>query len=97
MVDSYCPFLSLDSSDTQKRSASILLCAFSPAGRFLLITLIPIVDSPVNMRSTTAPVVLPSMTGGKPFYLPAKSKSVAFPDHSSCSHLNSGCAGSLLA
>ncbi|KAJ7732923.1 cytochrome P450 [Mycena maculata] len=29
---------------------------------------------PVNMRSTTSPVILPSTTGGKPFYLPAHSK-----------------------
>ncbi|KAJ6577741.1 cytochrome P450 monooxygenase pc-3, partial [Mycena capillaripes] len=29
---------------------------------------------PINMRSTTAPVVLPSTTGGRPFYIPAKSK-----------------------
>ncbi|KAJ7769936.1 cytochrome P450 [Mycena metata] len=29
---------------------------------------------PFNMRSTTTPVLLPSTTGGKPFYLPAKSK-----------------------
>ncbi|KAF7348800.1 hypothetical protein MVEN_01399700 [Mycena venus] len=35
---------------------------------------LPSIDRPVNMRSTTVPVVLPSMTGGKPFYLPAKSK-----------------------
>ncbi|KAJ7258451.1 cytochrome P450 monooxygenase pc-3 [Mycena haematopus] len=29
---------------------------------------------PLNMRSTTVPVIFPSVTGGKPFYLPAKSK-----------------------
>ncbi|KAJ7036761.1 cytochrome P450 [Mycena alexandri] len=29
---------------------------------------------PFNMRSTTTSVLLPSTTGGKPFYLPAKSK-----------------------
>ncbi|KAK7059904.1 cytochrome P450 [Favolaschia claudopus] len=29
---------------------------------------------PVNMRSTTAPVLMPSMTGGAPHYIPAKSK-----------------------
>ncbi|KAJ7703697.1 cytochrome P450 [Mycena rosella] len=29
---------------------------------------------PFNMRSTTTPVILPSTTGGKPFYLPANSK-----------------------
>ncbi|KAJ7512111.1 cytochrome P450 [Mycena galericulata] len=29
---------------------------------------------PMNMRSTTTPVILPSTTGGKPFYIPAHSK-----------------------
>ncbi|KAF7349579.1 hypothetical protein MSAN_01683200 [Mycena sanguinolenta] len=29
---------------------------------------------PINLRSTTAPVIFPSMTGGTPFYLPTKSK-----------------------
>ncbi|KAJ7080558.1 cytochrome P450 [Mycena crocata] len=29
---------------------------------------------PFNMRSTTAPVILPSPSGGKPFYIPARSK-----------------------
>ncbi|KAJ6450403.1 cytochrome P450 [Mycena sanguinolenta] len=29
---------------------------------------------PINLRSTTAPVIFPSMTGETPFYLPAKSK-----------------------
>ncbi|KAJ6563339.1 cytochrome P450 [Mycena vulgaris] len=29
---------------------------------------------PFNMRSTTTPIILPSTTGGKPFYLPANSK-----------------------
>ncbi|KAJ7155172.1 cytochrome P450 [Mycena filopes] len=29
---------------------------------------------PFNMRSTTTPVILPSATGEKPFYIPAKSK-----------------------
>ncbi|KAF7334357.1 hypothetical protein MSAN_02375000 [Mycena sanguinolenta] len=29
---------------------------------------------PINLRSTTAPVIFPSMTDGTPFYLPAKSK-----------------------
>ncbi|KAJ7816254.1 hypothetical protein B0H13DRAFT_1923705 [Mycena leptocephala] len=33
-------------------------------------------DSPINMRSTTASVTLPSGTGGKPPHLPAKSNEI---------------------